>query len=251
MTASDTPPPLTDEELQAIRELWADIRTSRTEKTAIGDMVPVDIDLFDAKLPKVFAEVDRLKAALATVSDEAGVQCREAAARTVRAEKERDDLKRQIDWLAEWLTQHTDEPKGSYGAVEAAINAMAGFQRHINRSAEVWAENRAELEKLRAENAALAAKLDAVHDLVEEAVARMEPVSWVDALRAALGEASVPVCFAAYGQSSTLCGETLPRRVDWDFGKGDYSSPALTTRRNETTCPKCRAALGETGGTER
>jgi hypothetical protein len=73
---------------------------------------------------------------------------------------DRDGLKRQIDWLAEWLTEHTDEPKGSYGAVEAAINAMAGFQRHIDRSAEVWARNRQDLEKLRAENTAQAKRID-------------------------------------------------------------------------------------------
>jgi len=43
----------------------------------------------------------------------------------------------QIKQLADWLTTNTDEPKGSYGAVDAAINAIT--------------ELTAEVEKLRAE----------------------------------------------------------------------------------------------------
>lgn len=129
MTASDMPPPLTDEELVHARRRQSDPLAQTS--------------LIEARL---LAEVDRLRAALATVSDEAGVQCREAAARTVRAEKERDEARTE---LADWM----------HATAEA-----------------------------RRERDALAAKLAAVHELVEEAVARMEPVSWVDALRAALGE---------------------------------------------------------------
>jgi hypothetical protein len=44
------------------------------------------------------------------------------------------------------------------------------------------------VDELTADNAGLTASLDAVHKLVQEAVDRMEPVSWIDALRAALGE---------------------------------------------------------------
>jgi hypothetical protein len=104
MTASDTPPPLTDEEVQAIRALWVDIRTAHTEKTAIGEMVPVDIDLFDAKLPKVFAEVDRLRAELEAVATDRDVWKRNAIDAYLLAERRaakrkaaaEDDMRRQI-----------------------------------------------------------------------------------------------------------------------------------------------------------
>jgi hypothetical protein len=78
MTVSDTPPALTNEELEAIRELWGDIRAERLVTASFGaDMVPVDIDLFDLKLSTVLA----------------------AAARTVRAETERDALAARLQQL--------------------------------------------------------------------------------------------------------------------------------------------------------
>jgi len=75
VTASDTPPRLTDEELAHARRRQSDPLAQTS--------------LIEARL---LAEVDRLRAALATVSDEAGVQCREAAARTNEARRERNAL---------------------------------------------------------------------------------------------------------------------------------------------------------------
>jgi hypothetical protein len=92
MTASDTPPPLTDEEMEAIRALWSDIRAARTEKTSIGEMVPVDIDLFDAKLPKVFAEVDRLRAEAERHARDRNAYVKKTVQRYYDAVAERDAL---------------------------------------------------------------------------------------------------------------------------------------------------------------
>ena len=103
MTASDTPPPLTDEELAHARRRQSDPLAQTS--------------LIEARL---LAEVDRLRAALATVSDESGVQCREAAARTVRAEKERDGARAE---LADWM-HATAEARGERDDLAAKLAAV-------------------------------------------------------------------------------------------------------------------------------
>jgi hypothetical protein len=101
MTATEPTQPLTKYELAEIRESaeWA-------------------ISANNAL--RLLAEVDRLRAELATVSDEAGVQCREAAARTVRAEKERDEARAE---LADWM-HATAEARGERDALAAKLAAV-------------------------------------------------------------------------------------------------------------------------------
>ena len=54
--------PLTDAELEAIRNTWDEYRASQSERHGVLEMVPADVGLLDIKLVKVFAEVDRLRA---------------------------------------------------------------------------------------------------------------------------------------------------------------------------------------------
>lgn len=91
MTASDTPPPLTDEELAQYRDLIDMHRQYGPALSIEGEA-------------RLLAEVDRLRAELETVSDEAGNQCREAAARTVRAEKEAARLAAALDQFRSFPT---------------------------------------------------------------------------------------------------------------------------------------------------
>lgn len=53
-----------------------------------------------------------------------------------------------------------------------------------------------------------------------------------------------PIHFAPYGGAFTTCGEALPKNTPWSVVRGDFDTSKYTTRRAETTCPQCRAALG-------
>jgi hypothetical protein len=187
-------PPLTDEFLDEIRAL-SDLAIAQREDEHAPYLDTADSLVLD--VPRLLAEVDRLRAVNEALAVERGAFFLDAA------------------------------------------DYVAGMMRAASRHA------LAERDEARRERDALAAKLAAVQKVAADW--RYDDISIVRELIEAVG---FTTCFAAYGQSSTLCGETLPRRVDWDFGTGDYSSPALTTRRAEATCPKCRAALGETGGTD-
>lgn len=45
-----------------------------------------------------------------------------------RAEPELEHLRDQTKQIADWLVANTDEPQGSYGAVDAAINVITRLQ---------------------------------------------------------------------------------------------------------------------------
>lgn len=123
-----------NEQLKAARSLvkGTNLRPRSIEAALLllEDMV-LEVDQVRGEVEAAHAKVEQLLAANDTVSAEAAEQCRAAAARTVQAETERDQaraeaarLDAQIKDLAFWLIERTGEPKGSYGAVDAAKNAI-------------------------------------------------------------------------------------------------------------------------------
>lgn len=52
-----------------------------------------------------------------------------------------------------------------------------------------------------------------------------------------------PTHFAPYGHAATSCGETIPKRMPWNFAAADWDSPAITTRRAMATCVLCLAVF--------
>lgn len=60
---------------------------------------------------------------------------------------------------------------------------------------------------------------------------------------------AAPTHFAPYGHAATSCGETIPKRMPWNFAAADWDSPAITTRRAETTCLRCLAVFRDATGT--
>jgi hypothetical protein len=135
MTASDTPPPLTDEFLDEIRALSELAITQRDDENApyldTADSLVLDV-------PRLLAEVDRLRAELAETRrvadhnttgllkgmDEAAAQCRTAAARTVRAETERDALAAKLA-AADLLRKAWDIPQADFDRAEAISDSTA------------------------------------------------------------------------------------------------------------------------------
>jgi chromosome segregation ATPase len=138
-------PPLTDEELAAARQHDRAYAPDPDDAQILAEAA--------ADRRALLAEVDRLRAELAEMSDHLD-----------EVHDQRTMFAKQVD------------------------DVRARFREYIKTHRIDSSNVREERDKAQGERDALAAKLAAVHELVQEAVARMEPVSWVDALRAALGE---------------------------------------------------------------
>lgn len=87
-----------------------------------------------------------------------------------------------------------------------------------------------------AERDALAARLDAVWAAVRDSQAEQTVLDTVQGI-------VTGVHFAPYGGSFTTCGQALPQHTPWSVNRGEFDSSLFTTRRSETTCPRCLAAL--------
>jgi chromosome segregation ATPase len=131
------PKPLTDEDLDAIQQRtdahgrgiygyvindieyqgnWVhDIRRLLAEVDRLRAELVSTTEHLTGAMAVVRAEETRLRAELETVSDEAAAQCREAAARTVRAETERDEARAENTALTAAL-----------GTVATALDSLGG-----------------------------------------------------------------------------------------------------------------------------
>lgn len=148
MTDQTTPEPLADDQLAEIRmhdrayatdpsdaPILVEAATDRRLLLATVDRLRAQIEearaRYDAEEVIVDGNVFRrgnLPAILADSMNSGAEHAREAKR-----------LASQIDRLADWLTEHTDEPKDSYGAVEAAINAIEERDAQLNEaSAAAW-----------------------------------------------------------------------------------------------------------------
>jgi hypothetical protein len=265
------PTPLSDEEIEAIRALWGDIRGERLVTTNFGAvMVPVDIDLFDAKLSKVFAEVDRLK-------DQRSHARRRFHQLRVELEEARGEVAFHHTWdgLMALVEQHYPEeifptvagpdqrdPGPRIVSLVRWVDQLradsmprAEVARAMDALARAGGEAITERDAARMERDALAAKLDESEtrrkDLFRRLGEHMDDLGDARTENMALAEAVKTVATAL---------DNLGGRVYRDFNS-DYSEVADSVILREFNVyaeeqlaalddPAVRAALGETGGTE-
>jgi hypothetical protein len=131
MNTPEDPRSLTDEELAHARRRQSDplAQSSPTETRLLEEVLRLRDELVSTTehltgaMAVVRAEETRLRAELETVGSEAAAQCQEAAARTVRAETERNEARAKVE-AALAIHQPGSEPSqgwlrdGIYGYIE-------------------------------------------------------------------------------------------------------------------------------------
>ncbi len=185
---------------EANAELRAELKMARAQTCSRRDLLVAEEMMRQAQ-----EEAHRLRAELETVASEADAQCREAAARTVRAEKERD------------------------AAVEGRERADRQIRFHLDvaRGAE-------------RERDALAAKLAAARELhtMERRFTDENFETSYDTPQEAAEALGISPGSAQYLDVCSHCGS-----IEMDAGAEDYKDSLWP-------CPTA-ATLSETGGTER